>query len=205
MGMEGFGACIPSRDEFGLPDLKEQPKINLADEMLDKRSPRETLSEIKKSDASVPSKDVPNPFKDKMKSKVGDSTLNSPDAEVLEDSPKNVSKKSWSQPTVEDSPVVVAVSDKKSLPVKGPVVTKDTGTKEQPNTLQKEESDWQQVKRKNSNPVSAPSSAASGSSVAHDQKATPALPIFTALSRTLSKSQRKKAKKSGEKIPTLKH
>lgn len=75
-------------------------------------------------------------------------------------------------------------------------------------TAVQDDSDWHQVKRKNSAGFSSSGHPHSNHDTAAPPvvKATPAdtMPIYSALSRTLSKNQRKKAKKSGGKSPPFK-
>lgn len=76
-------------------------------------------------------------------------------------------------------------------------------------------SDWQQVKRKSGTSGNSDSSKQATVPVAKAPVSSPALeisaptasamPIYNALSRTLSKNQRKKARRSGGKTPPFKH
>lgn len=76
--------------------------------------------------------------------------------------------------------------------------------------LQQSETGWHEVKRKNSNDAKiVPGQVKKNSEVSHVPISTASsaadMPIFSALSRTMSKSQRKKAKRSGGKTPPLKN
>ncbi|KAL1805115.1 hypothetical protein ACET3Z_028183 [Daucus carota] len=131
---------------------------------------------------------APNPLKDKMKGKTEENAV-------------------ATQIHVEDPPSVF--SEEK------PVKDQNIDAFDTPVVEVEDASDWQQVKRKSGTSGNSDSSKQATVPVVKASVSSPALeipaptasamPIYNALSRTLSKNQRKKARRSGGKTPPFKH
>ncbi|KAL1818310.1 hypothetical protein ACET3Z_013179 [Daucus carota] len=207
------------RDEFGLPVLKNSPPIkSVPDVFVDLSQKSKDTSNVG-ANCSAELIFAPDPFKDKLKGKLDDSNVliqeTKPVVELVDSKDRS--------PDISEHLAPNATNDKDSgdLKQQSPAVhvsspnAEDTLKSQQeniPNSGQNNDSDWQQVKKKNS---SSPQSTQAIAELAatsvipstDGNKSTSAssLPIYAALSRTLSKNQRKKARRSGGKTPPFKH
>ncbi|KAL1811241.1 hypothetical protein ACET3Z_021306 [Daucus carota] len=182
---------MPTRDDLGLPSLKIS---------------------VEKSAVSIQGDGVPvpDPFKDKMKEKMEDSppvVENPVKAKALEDSPAKT-----------EQPPILPADEKKGLVESGvlvgdaqPEATAVLGVVAPVSSkpVAEDDTDWKQVKRKNGTVSSSSEQPQGGKNtvVPPVALAPPAgtMPIYSALSRTVSKGQRKKAKRSGGKTPPFKN
>ncbi|KAL1805129.1 hypothetical protein ACET3Z_028197 [Daucus carota] len=212
------------RDDFGLP-INQKPLVkNQAHREFD-GSPHCDLSA--NNDVLDVPKCTPNPFKEKLKGKIDESStpLKQPRPAVVPEDPSvcaewvlkaktdqtipnNFEKKICN--AVKMNETTVASEQLKTASVHTSQVGNDSLEPQQSDSLAPncpDDSSWQQVKRKSN--VSHPPSQPTCSSIPSvpEVKATTAssMPIYAAISRTLSKNQRKKARRSGGKTPPFKH
>ncbi|KAL1818303.1 hypothetical protein ACET3Z_013172 [Daucus carota] len=179
------------RDDFGLPMLEKKSGVNIASKVFDKnlQSPVEGL--CSKASISDEPKCNPDPFKDKLKEKIDDASLS------------NQNHLPSKLPISGDSSDVL--NKQAPIPTVHPLVCEGNPSSAETNG----DSDWQQVKRKAPLPPnqSNPVAKSSDTCPPHEINATSAssMPIYAALTRTMSKSQLKKARRSGGKTPPFKH
>ncbi|KAL1818301.1 hypothetical protein ACET3Z_013174 [Daucus carota] len=213
-GLEGSGCRIPSRDEFGLPPLKEPRDENIAQKVLDELPIRNAGNFS--STGPVESVNAPDLLKDKMKGKIEENAV-ATQIHVEGACPKVT--RQWVRKEQPVQPIHLpsdSISDPPSIfSEEKPVKDQNIDASDTPVVEVEDASDWQQVKRKSGTSGNSDSSKQATVPVAKAPVSSPALeisaptasamPIYNALSRTLSKNQRKKARRSGGKTPPFKH
>ncbi|KAL1823628.1 hypothetical protein ACET3Z_010406 [Daucus carota] len=209
---DGFCAEMPNRDEFGLPKVHKVDTPIVAQQL-------PVNSPVSASGF--------NPLKDKMKGIIQEEapvqhTL--PDvlpakAELVtrhwvrkDKADSQTSKAPGTEAVVGNSVSNTTVADIADSPITA--IPTEAKAPEPANSLDANHSNWQEVKRKKSstqvdNPSLSAESTLDNKAIANSNAnssiAAHSLPLFSALSRTLSKSQRKKARKSGGKHSPSKH
>ncbi|KAL1811269.1 hypothetical protein ACET3Z_021334 [Daucus carota] len=203
---EGFGSGIPARDDFGLPLRQKSSRNNPSGDPYVDKMKKKVSSECA---PEVFVEMTTNPVNTGATQEVAkDQDIAATGAKDLSNDP-NKATDLGSSSEVSNDPVVIS-----KPPVQKVVVnasSPETEINEDKGKVTTEgaiEEEWKEVKRKNSARIASQShipGAGDTSHIAVPAAAASSMPIYSALSRTITKSQRKKARRSGGKTPPHKH